>query len=64
MNLEAFVERREPLWSELGDLVARAKGRPERLGPQDVLRLGARYRSAAADLAVARRAFPAAFRRP
>jgi uncharacterized membrane protein SpoIIM required for sporulation len=38
-------------------LVRRARGRPERLGA-DVLALGAGYRAAAADLALARRRFP------
>ena len=36
----------------------RVKDKPERLGPSGVRRLGALYRSAAADLAYARRAFP------
>lgn len=36
----------------------RARGRPERLGPAGVRRLGALYRAAAADLALARRRYP------
>jgi uncharacterized membrane protein SpoIIM required for sporulation len=39
-------------------LVSEAGRRPERLGPERALRLGALYRSAAADLATARRRYP------
>jgi uncharacterized membrane protein SpoIIM required for sporulation len=38
--------------------VAEAGGRPERLGPERLLRVGALYRAAAADLATARRRYP------
>ncbi|HEV7888735.1 MAG TPA: stage II sporulation protein M [Acidimicrobiales bacterium] len=58
MNLDAFVREREPAWTELEGLVAQAGRRPERLGAERVRRLGALYRSAAADLAAARRQFP------
>jgi uncharacterized membrane protein SpoIIM required for sporulation len=58
VNVDAFVEDRQPRWTELDELVRRARGRPERLGPDGVLRLGALYRAAVADLARARRAFP------
>lgn len=58
MNLDRFVRDRQPSWAELEQLVARSKRRPERLGPEGVLRLGALYRGAAADLALARRSFP------
>ena len=58
MNLERFLNEREPAWEELAQLVAKAKKRPERLGPDGVRRLGAAYRAAAADLALARRSFP------
>ncbi|MDQ1446481.1 MAG: hypothetical protein QOI20_2945 [Acidimicrobiaceae bacterium] len=58
MNLDQFVREREPSWTELQGLVDEAGGRPERLGPERVRRLGALYRSAAADLAAARRRFP------
>ncbi len=58
MNLDAFVRQRTPEWDELGQLVARAGQRPERLGPAGVRRLGATYRAAAADLALARRRWP------
>jgi uncharacterized membrane protein SpoIIM required for sporulation len=58
MNVERFVRERQDSWTELDELVRRAQGRPERLGPDGVRRLGALYRGAAADLARARRAFP------
>lgn len=58
MNLDRFVREREPAWAELRALVAAAKGRPDRLGAPAVRRLGSLYRSAAADLALARRQFP------
>lgn len=58
MNLKRFTEDRQGSWSELGSLVAQAGRRPERLGPEGVLRLGSLYRAAAADLALARRQFP------
>ncbi|MEA2213784.1 MAG: hypothetical protein QOF83_3732 [Solirubrobacteraceae bacterium] len=57
MNLEAFLAARQPDWTELDELSRRARGRPERLGPDGVLRLGALYRAAVADLARGRRAF-------
>ena len=46
------------MWTELGDLVRQAGGRPERLGAARASRLGALYRSCAADLALARRRWP------
>jgi uncharacterized membrane protein SpoIIM required for sporulation len=58
VNVDAFAQDRQPSWTELDQLVRRARGRPERLGPDGVLRLGALYRSAVADLARARRSFP------
>ena len=58
MNLDRFLQEREPSWSELRGLVADAKGRAARLGPARLRRLGALYRSTAADLALARRRFP------
>ena len=58
MNLDAFVRSRSEGWSQLEGFVRAARRRPESLGPERVLRLGSLYRSAAADLALARRAFP------
>ncbi|HEY3181258.1 MAG TPA: stage II sporulation protein M [Gaiellaceae bacterium] len=58
MNLARFVRERRPAWTELDALLAEAKRRPERLGPDGVLRLGELYRATAADLARARSAFP------
>jgi uncharacterized membrane protein SpoIIM required for sporulation len=58
MTLDEFQTRREPDWQALTDALRRARGRPARLGSDGVLALGALYRSAAADLAYARRRFP------
>lgn len=58
MNLARFLDERQEAWQELETLVRRAGRRPERLGADGVRRLGALYRSAAADLALARRSFP------
>jgi uncharacterized membrane protein SpoIIM required for sporulation len=57
MTQEQFVATRMPRWTELDALCREAGRRPERLGPARVLRLAALYRSAAADLAYARRRF-------
>jgi len=59
MKLERFVAERQPAWSELEDLVRSARRKPQRLGPDRIRRLGELYRGAAADLALARRRFPA-----
>ncbi|HLM85334.1 MAG TPA: stage II sporulation protein M [Solirubrobacteraceae bacterium] len=58
MNLNAFVSEGAPAWQELETLLERAGSRPERLGVEGVLELGARYRALIADLALARRCFP------
>lgn len=58
MRLDRFVEEREQRWQELEDAVQRARGKPERLGPDGVRRLARLYRAAAADLAQARQRFP------
>jgi uncharacterized membrane protein SpoIIM required for sporulation len=58
MNLERFLHDRQPSWNELEAMVGEAKRRPERLGAAGVRRMGALYRTAAADLALARRRFP------
>ena len=57
MNLDGFIAERRDDWSELESLIGQAGRRPERLGPDRVRRLGALYRAAAADLAVARRRY-------
>jgi len=57
-NLDQFVSERAPTWTELEQLVARAGGRPSRLGADGVRRIGETYRATAADLALARRRFP------
>jgi uncharacterized membrane protein SpoIIM required for sporulation len=58
VKVEHLIADREAEWARLEELVQRAGGRPERLGPDGVRELGARYRAAAADLALARRRFP------
>lgn len=58
MNLEAFLREREPVWNALEALLARARGRPDRLGVEQVLTLGRDYRATVADLAIARRSWP------
>jgi uncharacterized membrane protein SpoIIM required for sporulation len=60
MKLERFLSERTDAWEELGQLVAQARGRTDRLQPEQILRLGELYRVAAADLALARRSFPLA----
>jgi uncharacterized membrane protein SpoIIM required for sporulation len=59
MDVDRFVSDRAAGWDELAALVREAGTRPQRLGAERLLRLGARYRAAAADLALARRLFPA-----
>jgi uncharacterized membrane protein SpoIIM required for sporulation len=58
MDVDRFVKERSAGWDELAGLVREAGTRPQRLGAEKLLRLGARYRAAAADLALARRLFP------
>ncbi|MFL5959233.1 MAG: stage II sporulation protein M [Gaiellaceae bacterium] len=60
MRLDRFLAARSPDWHELERLVREAGRRPERLGPERVLRLGGLYRGAAADLARLRRHAPGA----
>jgi uncharacterized membrane protein SpoIIM required for sporulation len=60
MRLDRFIAARSPDWHELELLVREAGRRPERLGPERLLRLGALYRAAAADLARLRRHSPRA----
>jgi uncharacterized membrane protein SpoIIM required for sporulation len=58
MTLEHFLRDRDPAWRELQELVGRTGRRRRRLGADRLLRLGALYRGAAADLALARRRWP------
>jgi uncharacterized membrane protein SpoIIM required for sporulation len=58
MDVDRFVSDRAEGWDELAALVREAGTRPQRLGAKRLLQLGARYRAAAADLALARRLFP------
>jgi uncharacterized membrane protein SpoIIM required for sporulation len=57
VSLDRFVETRDSRWVELDRLVQRSSRRGRR-DPDALRRLGALYRGAAADLAVARRRFP------
>src|SRR4029077_3840821 len=57
-SIDRFVEDHRARWARLGALVERAGGRVARLSAEEVLELGALYRSATSDLAVARRDFP------
>lgn len=58
MDVDRFTRERAAGWEELTALVREAGSKPQRLGSEALLRLGRRYRSAAADLALARRLFP------
>src|SRR4051794_20945129 len=60
MSPERFVAERSGGWTELDAALRSCGDRPERLGAAGVRRLGALYRSAAADLAFARRHYPGA----
>src|SRR5262249_57196112 len=50
MRLDRFIAARSPDWQELELLLRQGGRRPERLGPERLLRLGALYRATAADL--------------
>jgi uncharacterized membrane protein SpoIIM required for sporulation len=58
MDVDRFTRERAAGWEELASLVRQAGSRPQGLGAERLLALGRRYRSAAADLALARRLFP------
>lgn len=58
MKVERLISEREGDWRELARLLDSARGRAARLPAPDVLRLGALYRGAAADLAAVRRQAP------
>jgi uncharacterized membrane protein SpoIIM required for sporulation len=59
MKVERFISERERDWRELDELLsAGGRVRRRRRSAADVLRLGALYRGAAADLALARRGHP------
>ena len=57
MTLSRFLSSREATWRELEALLRGPVG-PGELGSDGVVRLGALYRAAASDLALARRRFP------
>jgi hypothetical protein len=58
VTVGAFESERGADWRRLSEALARAGGRPERLGADGVQELGRLYRRAAADLAYARRRYP------
>ncbi|TML48193.1 MAG: stage II sporulation protein M [Actinobacteria bacterium] len=58
MTLTHFLDERASVWGELEELVRAAGRRSRGLDSDRVLRLGELYRSAAADLAVARQRWP------
>jgi uncharacterized membrane protein SpoIIM required for sporulation len=58
VQLERFLSTRSADWTALEALVARAKGKSGRLSPSETYQLGVLYRTAAADLALARRDWP------
>jgi uncharacterized membrane protein SpoIIM required for sporulation len=58
MDVDRFTRERAAGWDELQELVRAAGSRPQRLASEPLLRLGRRYRAAAADLALARRLYP------
>jgi uncharacterized membrane protein SpoIIM required for sporulation len=59
MTLERFIDQRASSWSALQSLVDQAKGKADRLEPDQLKELGLLYRKAAGDLAIARRRYPA-----
>jgi uncharacterized membrane protein SpoIIM required for sporulation len=58
LNLQQFAASRQDDWTRLHDLVGAAAGSPGQIGASAMLDAGRLYRSAAADLAYARRRFP------
>src|SRR5262249_33306511 len=58
-NLDQFINDRGATWAEFEQLLNAAGGSPEHLGADGGRRLGAWYRATSADLALARRRFPA-----
>jgi uncharacterized membrane protein SpoIIM required for sporulation len=58
MKLTRFLEEREDNWDRFQELLDAAGRRPERLPPDAIGELAMRYRSTAADLALARRRYP------
>ncbi len=58
MNLDLFLRSKETSWRDLERATAAAKRKPHKLGAEGVLELGRLYRSASADLGLARRRWP------
>jgi len=59
MKLTKYLSERQESWDRLDALMKAAGRRPERLAPREIREMAGLYRAAAADLAVARRHFPA-----
>jgi uncharacterized membrane protein SpoIIM required for sporulation len=57
VKLPEFIQTRQPDWDELSDLTAKAGRRASSLDASDIRRLAALYRTAATDLAIARRRY-------
>lgn len=58
MDAQQFVKSRQHDWEQLSKLLDRSQNRIEQLSPAEVKHLGALYRAAASDLALAQRAYP------
>lgn len=58
MNLDRFIEQRQPNWRQLESLLGRASRNMRDLSLVELDELGRLYRGAAADLALAQRDFP------
>lgn len=58
VKIGTFTSERQEDWTQLEGLVAKARGRPDRLPASDILLLGRLYRAAAADLSRLRSSHP------
>ena len=58
MNVELFYQSRRDDWQALTELLDRSRAGMHQLSPEEVQRLGALYRAATSDLALAQRDFP------
>jgi uncharacterized membrane protein SpoIIM required for sporulation len=58
VDSEAFIRTRKEVWQELENLLDTARRSNYRLKPAQIDRLGALYRAAGADLAIAQRDYP------
>lgn len=58
MNVDQFYQSRRADWAQLNELLERSQDDIEQLSSADVKQMGALYRAAASDLALAQREFP------